>query len=92
MKMICDRTFELLRSIYVQVVHELLDDPDEQFTGWTHKEFADYFDTLVVAGKDCELDFWAIAEVEGSGFEIDRLKTMLRTAKHSDFLDYESKR
>jgi hypothetical protein len=82
-------TFEFLVDSYTRRIDDWLDDPDESFTGWSKEEFLAWYDGMLQVGKECGNDFWEVAKREGTDYEIDRAKTMLKVAGHQEFADYE---
>jgi hypothetical protein len=93
MKMISERTYKFFREQYERVVHDWFDDPDDQFTGWTHADLLDWWETLQVAAKDLDLDFWKMVRDEEAAdcteYEINRVKAMLKKAGHPEYINYE---
>jgi hypothetical protein len=75
MKVICDETYQFLRDSYERVIQDLLDDPTG--AGLTTAQLNEWYETLVVVGKNCELDFWEVAKQEGTDYEITRFKRLL---------------
>jgi len=69
------KTYEFLRDAYTKVVQELLDDPTG--SGLTQLELQEWYSTLVEVGEECNLDFWTVAEAEGTDYELKRFRAML---------------
>lgn len=71
---------KFLRDAYERTLEEWFDDPDEQFTGWTHAEFLKWFEEMVQIGKEIRKPLWTVAKKYATDYEIDRVKKMLREA------------
>ena len=78
MRMVSEKTMEFLRERFEQCIEDWLDDPDEQFTSWTHAEFAEWIETMVTVGKDVERDFWTLLAESGTEYERNRVNKMLK--------------
>jgi hypothetical protein len=82
---ISEQTLTFLREQYERNLDDWFDDPDEQFTGWTHAEFLEWYNRMVAIGNEIGTPFWKVAERGHEDFgpsedEIDRVKAMLRAA------------
>ena len=75
---ISEQTLAYIRGQYEQNLDNWFDDPDEQFTGWSHSEFLDWYSQMVAIGDEIGTPFWRVAFQQATDYEIDRVKEMLR--------------
>lgn len=77
---ISEEALEFLREQYRDSLANWLDDPDEQFTAWTHAEFLEWYEKMIRIGKEVGFEFWTVAAEEATEYEINRAKKMLNEA------------
>jgi len=92
---ISDQTLEWFREAYTQQLDDWFDDPDEQFTAWSHAECKAWYESMLTIGEQIGWPFWFTVEQlliqeDVTDYEINRVKTMLKKVGVSEFQDYES--
>lgn len=80
MATISDKTLQYLRDQYEQNIENWFDDPDEQFTGWNHAEFVEWYNDMLAIGEEIGTPFWQVAWAQATDYEIDQVQEMLKEA------------